>query len=135
MARAFVECFAQETVTAASAGTMPSEQINPVVVEAMDEVNIHIGNSRPKLLTPEMVERADCVITMGCSVEDACPGFLVQAEDWGLEDPAGKPLDQVRKIRNEIEARVQEPPSRYGSLGPTSRTATGGIDSGFRASK
>ena len=107
MARAFVERLAQETVTAESAGTMPSEQVNPVVVEAMDERNIHIGNNRPKLLTPEMVERADRVITMGCSVEDACPGLFVPAEDWGLEDPAGKPLDQVREIRNEIEARVR----------------------------
>ena len=69
MARAFVECLAEEAVTAESAGTMPSEQVNPVVVEAMGERGIHIGNSRPRLLTPEMVEWADRVITMGCSVE------------------------------------------------------------------
>ena len=97
---------AQGTVTAESDGTIPSEQGNPVVVEAMGERDIQIGNTRPKFLTPEMIERADRVITMGCSVEDACSGLFVPAEDWRLEDPAGKPVDQVREIRNEIEARV-----------------------------
>ena len=89
MARAFMERLAQGTVTAESAGTIPSEQVNPVVVEAMGERDIHIGNTKPKFLTPEMIERADRVITMGCSVEDACPGTRFERSAMRLRQGSG----------------------------------------------
>ena len=92
---------------AESAGTMPAEQVNPVVVGAMSERGIHIGDAKPKLLTPEMVDEVDHVITMGCSVEEKCPWFSLPADDWGLDDPGDKPLERVREIRDEIEVRVK----------------------------
>jgi arsenate reductase len=73
----------------------------------MLEIGIDIGSQRPKALTLEMIEKADRVITMGCSVGKVCPASLVPTEDWTLEDPQGKPMDQVRKIRDEIKAKVE----------------------------
>ena len=74
----------------------------------MKEKGIDISEEQPKLLTQDMMEEADRVITMGCSVEDACPAVMVPTEDWALEDPQGKSLDEVRRIRDEIERRVRE---------------------------
>ena len=73
----------------------------------MREVDIDIGRRKPKMLTFEMLEDADRVITMGCSVDKACPASFVPTEDWELDDPEGKPIEQVRKIRDEIKARVE----------------------------
>ncbi|MDG6915757.1 MAG: hypothetical protein JRM90_07300, partial [Nitrososphaerota archaeon] len=83
------------------------------VVQAMREKGIDVGLNRPKSLTPEMVEEASLVVTMGCSVEEACPRpMLAQMQkklvDWELEDPKGKPIERVREIRDEIERRVTE---------------------------
>jgi len=105
MAEAFLRRLAQGAVEAESARTMPSERVNPVVVEVMKEKGIDISQSRPKLLTPEMAERADRVVTKGCSVERTCPASFVPSEDWGLEDPEGKPVEEVRHIRDEIEEK------------------------------
>jgi arsenate reductase len=86
---------------------MPGDQINPVAVEAMAEVGIDIAGEQPKLLTDESVQGADVVITMGCG--DACPFYPgTRYEDWELDDPAGRPLADVRVIRDEIRGRVQE---------------------------
>jgi arsenate reductase len=98
---------------ASSAGTIPSSNINPVVVEAMKEKGIDIGLRTPKALTIQMISDASLVVTMGCSVEEACPKpMLAQMQkklvDWNLADPKGKPIDEVRKIRDEIERRVIE---------------------------
>ncbi len=107
MAEAFFNSKTDGRAAAGSAGTEPGDQLNPTVVEAMHEVGIDLVGARPKLLTQEMLDRADRVITMGCSVEESCPAlFLPQVEDWGLEDPAGKPIEKVREIRDEISRRV-----------------------------
>ncbi|MDO8716436.1 MAG: arsenate reductase ArsC [Dehalococcoidales bacterium] len=106
MAEAFFNHLAKGRAQAYSAGTQPSS-LNPVVVEAMRETGIDISKNRPKLMTWEMAEQADRVITMGCGgIEGACPGPIIQAEDWGLEDPQGKSIEVVRKIRDEIKGRV-----------------------------
>ena len=108
------EAFAKEYgLNASSAGTVPSRKINPVVVEAMREKGQDISMNAPKLLTPEMIQRASLVVTIGCSVEEACPKpMLAQMQkklvDWNLPDPKGKPLEEVRTIRDEIEARVMK---------------------------
>lgn len=108
MAEALLNRMADGKAVAESAGTEPTEAVNPNAVKAMQELGIDISTARPKLLTQEMVDRADRVITMGCSVEESCPAlFLPNVEDWGLEDPAGKPLEKVRGIRDEIVRRVQ----------------------------
>ncbi|MFQ5826237.1 MAG: arsenate reductase ArsC [Dehalococcoidia bacterium] len=108
MAEAFLNRLAKGKVKALSAGTDPADTIDPTVVEAMREVGIDISDNRPKALTPEMVEQADRVVTMGCGVEGVCPATFVETEDWALEDPKGKPLGKVREIRDEIEARLMK---------------------------
>ena len=107
MAAAFAREYGGASIDAVSAGTMPSERVHPVVVEAMLECGIDISGARPKLLTDEMASEADRAITMGCAIEDVCPAGLVETEDWGLEDPSGKPIERVREIRDEIERRVR----------------------------
>lgn len=92
---------------ATSAGTSPAAQVDPAVAGAMLEAGIDIRGAKPELLTPEMVENADRVVTMGCGVAEVCPGSLLPAEDWGLEDPAGKPIEKVREIRDEIRSKVE----------------------------
>src|SRR4051794_32339042 len=88
-----------------SAGSEPADELNPAVVEAMDEIGIDIAAERPKKLENEMVRESDVVVTMGCG--DACPIYPGKRyEDWELEDPAGKDLDTVRRIRDEIAKRV-----------------------------
>ena len=89
-----------------SAGSEPKDQINPVAIEAMAELGIDIANSVPKILTVEAVKESDVVITMGCG--DACPIFPGKRyEDWQLEDPAGKGIDTVRAVRDNIKARIE----------------------------
>ena len=108
MAEAFFNQLAQGKARAFSAGTSPAAAVDPTVVQAMKEMGIDISNQVPKALTPEMVEQADKVVTMGCGVEAVCPATWVETEDWELEDPKGKPLEEVRRIRDEIKARVVE---------------------------
>ncbi len=106
MAEAFFNLLAKGKARAISAGTIPAERVNPVVAQAMLEAGIDIGQNKPKALTVEMLDAADRVITMGCSTEAACPATSVQTEDWALDDPEGKSLEQVRRIRDEVKARV-----------------------------
>jgi protein-tyrosine-phosphatase len=108
MAEAFFDQIARDAAVAISAGTQPTAQVNPTVVAAMREVGIEIGDKKPKLLTAEMLENADRVITMGCNTDKFCPATFVPTEDWELEDPEGQPIEKVREIRDEIEARVTE---------------------------
>ena len=106
MAAGFMKAIGKEKVKVLSAGSMPKDQINPVAVEVMKEVGIDISNNQPKILTTESVKESDVVITMGCG--DACPIFPGKRyEDWQLEDPAGKDLESVRKIRDEIKSRIE----------------------------
>ena len=108
MAEAFFNKLAGGKAQAYSAGTQPADKVNPVVVEAMREAGINIGGNKPKALTMDMVEKADKMITMGCGAEAeaVCPASFIETEDWALEDPKGKSLEQVRKIRDEIKERV-----------------------------
>ena len=116
MAEAFFNRAAQGRATALSAGTQPVEQVNPMVVQAMAELGIDLSQKRPQLLTQEMLDAAERVTTMGCSVEEACPANLVPTEDWGLEDPKNKPLDKVREIRDEVRRRVEALIEEMGSF-------------------
>jgi arsenate reductase len=89
-----------------SAGSAPGDEINPAVVEAMGEIGVDMSEEFPKPLTDEFVRAADIVVTMGCG--DACPVFPGKRyEEWDLEDPAGKDIETVRRIRDEIDARVR----------------------------
>ena len=106
MAAGLVKLRAGGRVHVRSAGSDPGEQINPAVVEAMREIGVDMSEEFPKPLTDEAVRAADVVITMGCG--DACPIYPGKRyEDWELEDPAGKDVATVRRIRDEIDARVQ----------------------------
>ena len=89
-----------------SAGSAPADEINPAVVEAMAEIGVDLSREFPKPVTDDAVRASDVVITMGCG--DACPIFPGKRyEDWVLDDPAGQDLGTARRIRNEIDARVQ----------------------------
>lgn len=106
MAAGFMRELGGDKVEVLSAGSAPKDSINPVAVEAMSELGIDIANQKPKVLTPEAVQQSDVVITMGCG--DACPIYPGKRyEDWALEDPAGQGIEPVRKIRDEIKARVE----------------------------
>ena len=107
------EAFARSIgLNASSAGTVPASEVNPSVVKVMEEVGIEISQSKPKYLDAQMIDEADRIILMGCSVESVCPAVLLgkmkkKSEDWNLEDPKGKPIEEVRKIRDEIQRRVR----------------------------
>jgi arsenate reductase len=116
MAEAFFNEMVKGRAKGLSAGTRPSKKVNPVVVKAMREVGIDISCRKPKMLTFEMLEDADRVITMGCSVEKACPASSVPTEDWQLDDPEGKRIEQVRRIRDEVKARVERLAEELGSV-------------------
>jgi arsenate reductase (thioredoxin) len=107
MAQAFFNQMAKGKAKGLSAGTQLAGKVNPMVVEAMREVGIDLGRRRPKMLTMEMLKNVDRVVTMGCSVERACPATFVATEDWQLEDPEGKPIEQVRQIRDEVKAQIE----------------------------
>lgn len=106
MAQAFFERLAPADVRGESAGTAPAREIWPEVVEVMAEVGIDIAGRKPKKLMREMQLHADWAITMGCG--DACPYVPTMVEDWGIADPAGRPIEEVRAIRDDIDRRVRE---------------------------
>ncbi|HLH68050.1 MAG TPA: arsenate reductase ArsC [Candidatus Dormibacteraeota bacterium] len=107
MAAAFLRRLAAGRVEALSGGTLPAEAVHPTVVQAMAEVGIDISRERPRSLAEAAVQRADVVVTMGCG--DSCPFYPGKRyEDWEVEDPAGKDLGTVRRIRDEIEVRVRQ---------------------------
>ena len=106
MAAGWLRHLAGDTVEVRSAGSAPGKQINPAAVEAMAEVGIDITDQTPKKLEWETAESSDVIITMGCG--DACPIFPGKRYlDWALEDPAGKGVESVRPIRDEIERRIR----------------------------
>lgn len=110
MAEAFFNKLSGGKVQGLSAGTQPASEVNPVVVEAMREAGINISGNKPKMLSFDMMKKADKMITMGCGAEAeaVCPASFIETEDWALEDPKGKSLEQVRKIRDEIKERVSK---------------------------
>ena len=106
MAAGYLTSLGQGRIEVRSAGSVPGTQVNPVAIEAMAEEGIDISAQAPKVLTTESVQSSDVVITMGCG--DACPIFPGKRyEDWELEDPAGKGIDVVRRVRDDIRGRVE----------------------------
>jgi arsenate reductase len=106
MAAGYLAALSQGRVDVLSAGSEPKDRINPTAIEAMAEEGIDIANSVPKILTVDAVKESDVVVTMGCG--DACPIFPGKRyEDWELEDPAGKDITTVRRVRDEIRGRVE----------------------------
>ncbi len=110
MAEAFAK---RRNMLAMSAGTIPATQINQAVVGVMKERGIDLSLNRPKMLTTQMVNDADLVVTMGCSVEEVCPAPLIarmqkKLVEWNIEDPKDKPVEKVRQIRDEIERKIAE---------------------------
>jgi arsenate reductase len=112
MAEAFTNKLARERgapVRAVSAGTIAGETINPVALTVMEEVGVPMLGQTPKQLTQEMADCADRIITMGCGVDaGACPARILVSEDWGLDDPAGQPIESVRAIRDRIREHVEQ---------------------------
>jgi len=107
MAAGFMSAIGAGRVEVLSAGSAPKDSINPIAVQAMQEVGIDISNNVPKVLTPEAVQESDAVITMGCG--DACPFYPGKRyEDWVLDDPAGQGIESVRVIRHDIKQRVEQ---------------------------
>ena len=108
MAEAFANKYGKDKFIVFSAGNKPAERVNPTVVEVMKEKGIDISTNMPKLITFQMAQDADLIVTMGCNDQGICPGpFFKPTLDWALEDPKGKPVEKVREIRDEIERRVQ----------------------------
>lgn len=107
MSQALFEQSAEGQHRALSAGTTPADNLHPEVLEVMRELGIDLSDRRPRLLTRELAEQADVVVTMGCG--DQCP-FIPGKRyiDWELRDPSGQPIEEVRAIRDEISHRVRE---------------------------
>jgi arsenate reductase len=106
MAAALLNRYGAGRITVRSAGSTPADEVNPAVIQAMAEIGIDISAEIPKRLTTDAVQASDVVITMGCG--DTCPVFPgKQYLDWQVDDPAGKTLDEIRPIRDEIDRRVR----------------------------
>jgi protein-tyrosine-phosphatase len=106
MAAGLLKLRSHGRINVRSAGSAPADEINPAVIEAMEELGVDMGVAFPKPLTDEVVRAADVVITMGCG--DACPIFPGKRyEDWVLDDPAGQDLETVRRIRDELDQRIR----------------------------
>ena len=106
MAAALVELRSAGGIAVRSAGSAPADEVHPAVVEAMHEVGVDLSGASPKVLTDDAVQRVDVVVTMGCG--DACPVYPGKRyEDWTVDDPAGQDIATVRRIRDEIDARVR----------------------------
>jgi arsenate reductase len=107
MAAAFLSRIGDGRIDVRSAGSTPAEEIHPVVVKAMEEVGIDLSAEHPKRIDDDVVRASDVVITMGCG--DACPIYPGKRyEDWQVEDPSGRSLEEVRGIRDDLERRVSE---------------------------
>ena len=108
MAEGFFNHLANGKARAISAGTKPASAVDPKTIEVMREVGIDISAARPKALIMEMLDQASRVVTMGCGAEGVCPASFVETEDWQLEDPKGKPIEEIRRIRDQIRAKVMK---------------------------
>ncbi len=109
MAQGFFNKYAPKGYRAVSAGTKPAEQINPLAVQVMKEVGIDISRQKSRIITDDMIMGSAKAVNMGCMDSSDCPLlFLNNPVDWSVDDPKGKPIEKVRKIRDEIERRVKE---------------------------
>ncbi|HEX6294364.1 MAG TPA: arsenate reductase ArsC [Nitrososphaeraceae archaeon] len=109
MAEGFFKKYPPNGFKAQSAGTKPVSQINPIAVQAMREVGLDISNQKSKEMSEEMMRDSDSIVNMGCMDKSFCPTiFLPKVIEWNLPDPKGKSIEEVRKIRDEIEERIKE---------------------------
>lgn len=109
MAEGFFRKFCPDGYEPQSAGTKPTSKINPLAIEVMKEVGIDITKQTPKVLSDEMIKQSNGFVNMGCMDKESCPALFVNnVTDWSIEDPKGKPIETVRKIRDEIELKVKE---------------------------
>ena len=107
MAEAFFKKFAKNRFNVISAGTSPSSNLNPIVVSVMEEIGIDLKNQNPQLLSSSMIENSNKTVNMGCMDKESCPSlFVKEVENWNIDDPKGKSIEDVRKIRDQIEKDV-----------------------------
>lgn len=107
MAEAFFKKYAKNQFNVISAGTSPSSHLNPVVVSVMNELGIDLENQKPQLLSSSMIENSNKTVNMGCMDKESCPSLFVKdVDDWNIEDPKGKSIEDVRKIRDQIKNDV-----------------------------
>ena len=109
MAEAFFKKYLPSGFQPISAGTKPATKINPVVVQAIKEVGINIENNSPQNISQQMIDEAKITVNMGCMDKESCPAlFLKDIEDWQIQDPKGKSIEEVREIRDQIEQKVKD---------------------------
>ena len=107
MAEAFFKKFAKNRFNVISAGTSPSSNLNPIVVSVMEEIGIDLKNQNPQLLSSSMIENSNKTVNMGCMDKESCPSLFVKdVENWNIDDPKGKSIEDVRKIRDQIKNDV-----------------------------
>ena len=109
MAEAFFRKYLPSGFEPVSAGTKPAEKINPIVIQAMKEVGVDIERQSPQIISKQMIDEAEKSVNMGCMDKESCPAlFLKDVIDWQIQDPKGKSIEEVRKIRDQIEHKVKE---------------------------
>jgi protein-tyrosine-phosphatase len=109
MAEAFFKKYATKNFQPVSAGTKPAPQINPLVIQAMKEVGIDISLKKPKILSKEMISKNKKTVNMGCMDKEACPTlFSTNVIDWQIPDPKGQSIEEIRKIRDQIDSKVKD---------------------------
>ena len=109
IAEGFFKKLAPSEYEGISAGTIPVSEINPLAIQAMKEVDIDISDNKSKLVTNEMIEESDSVVNMGCMDKESCPALFVEdVTDWDIEDPKGKSIEDIRRIRDSIETKVNK---------------------------
>ena len=107
MAEAFFKKYAKNQFHVISAGTSPSSHLNPVVVSVMNELGIDLKNQKPQLLSSSMIKNSNKTVNMGCMDKESCPSLFVKdVDDWNIEDPKGKSIEDVRKIRDQIKNHI-----------------------------
>jgi len=109
MAEAFFKKYLPTGFQPISAGTKPASKVNPIVVQVMKEVGIDIKDSFPQSISQQMIDEAEVTVNMGCMDKESCPAlFLKDVKDWQIQDPKGKSIEEVRKIRDQIEQKVKD---------------------------
>lgn len=109
MAEAFFRKYLPTGFESISAGTKPAAKVNPTVVQAMKEIGINIEKNSPQSISQKMIDESEIAVNMGCMNKESCPAlFLNNVEDWQIQDPKGKSIEQVREIRDQIEQKVKD---------------------------